>query len=34
MKELNAFLKAQRSDGPGEEEMNDLIQQFMREKNA
>ena len=34
MKELNAFLKAQRPDGPGEEEMNDLIQQFMREKNA
>ena len=34
MKELNAFLKAQRPDGPSEEEMNDLIQQFMREKNA
>ena len=34
MKELNAFLKAQRPDGPSEEEMNGLIQQFMREKNA
>ncbi len=34
MKELNAYLKAQRPDGPSEEEMNDLIQQFMREKNA
>ena len=34
MKELNAFLEAQRPDGSGEDVINDLIRQFMREKNA